>query len=169
MNIVIRGSWSARIVVHNVDGVKSERGSKAQKQKQAPQVKRNNPSIAYSVLNEMLSKNMNKQRVKSVKENIANYEKQSNVVEKRLGDLSVMEKSYQSGVTNLNKLRDECLASGDTEKLKEVEQLENELKALHKELVSGYQGMPIDKEWDKESAQDECEAPDVLSELEKKK
>lgn len=164
MNIVIRGGLSARIVVSDSNVTLAA----ADKVKSQPKKVRNVGSSMFKAISVDLETKMNSQRQKkaNIKDNISNYEKQSQVVEKRLNNLSQMEKSYLAGVEKLQKMRKECEISGDKEQLDKVTQLEQELKDLHNEVVVGYdECMPNVDNWEKDSEQDVCETPDVLSEL----
>lgn len=164
MNIVIRGGLSARIVV----GDSNVTLAAVEKVKPQPKMVRNVGSSVFKAISLDLEtkKNSQRQKKENIKDNIGNYEKQSQVVEKKLNNLSQLEKSYLAGVERLQKMRKECEASGDKEQLDKVTQLEQELKDLHNEVVGGYgQCMPNVTNWEKDSEQDVCETPDILSEL----
>lgn len=164
MNIVIRGGLSARIVV----GDSNVTLAAVERVKQQPKKVKNVGSSVFKAVSLDLESKKNSQRQKkaNIKNNIGSYEKQSQVVEKKLNNLSQMEKSYLAGVEKLQKIRKECEASGDKEQLDKITQLEQELKDLHNDVVGGYgQCMPSVSDWEKDSEQDVCETPDILGEL----
>lgn len=148
MNIVIRGGLSARIVV----GDSNVTLAAVERVKQQPKKVKNVGSSVFNAISLDLESKKNSQRQKkaNIKNNIGSYEKQSQVVEKKLNNLSQMEKSYLAGVEKLQKMRKECEASGDKEQLDKFTQLEQELKDLHNDVVGGYgQCMPSVSDWGK--------------------